>query len=186
MSTPKTLEYWIDPRGSIANRYKDDDIAYATSGMRDVATILRYAERSLTELKECRILEYGCGTGRVARPLTFFFKEVVGYDPVSECVETAKKECSMPLKNLVYVESLVDITPNFEYTCSVNVLEHLSYDDACKAIHQMIRYTRPGGKIILWYHPVDNNRALEEYFPEQARTTGKTGIYIDSFTVNKH
>ncbi len=182
MSNPKSLSYWSNPRDSIASKYKDFPVAYATSGFHAAYEVLRYLNTTMPYLKTCTLLDYGCGTGRVTRPLSFFFKQVVGYDPVSECIQTATSECEpLIIGNLGYTSTFPIEGPLFDFCCSINVLEHLSYEDQCIALINMKKSVKPEGKLVLWYSPKDCGKALEEFFPCQKRTEDKPGIYIDLF-----
>ena len=180
MSTPKGLSYWETPRESIACTYKNNDIAYATSGMHAAATVLKYLNVSFGELQNSTILDFGCGTGRVARPLSFFFKRVIAYDPVQSCIDTAKTECKVSTPNIRYT-SVLPTGDICDFCCAVNVLEHLSQEDQTNALNLIKRNVKPQGRIVLWYSPDDNYKAIQEAFPEQKVTRGKPGIYIDVF-----
>lgn len=185
MSNPKNLDYWRNPRESIASKFREDDIAYSVSGMHAAATVLKYINMSLLELGKKDILDFGCGTGRVSRALALFFKKVIGYDPVQACILQAVQEGeSFPLRPLSYTTVLSEESA-YDFACSVSVVEHLSLEDQRKAFDLMKWSVKPQGKIILWYASIDNSQALEEAFPGQKRTCGMPGIYIDSFIVNK-
>lgn len=181
MASPKNFDYWRNPRESIASKFKEDDIAYATSGIHAAATVLKYINIPLKTLGERSILDFGCGTGRIARPLAMFFKTVLGYDPVIACTLQAIHEGkSFPLKNLSYTNVLTEENM-FDYACSVSVIEHLSNDAQEEALTSMKKVVKPNGKIILWYASIDNAVALEKAFPGQQYTKGMPGIYIDIF-----
>ena len=187
MSNPKPISYWENPRESIATRYKDADCAYFTSGMKDAATVLKMLDLPLTELSELRLLDFGCGTGRTARPLAFFFREVIGYDPSHPCITTALRECEpLLIKNLRYTSTLDHSSDLCDFGVSVNVLEHLGFKDQGDALALLKNHVKKDGKLILWYHPKDNGNALCEYFPNQpfpgVGPKDKPGIYIHTFS----
>ena len=186
MSNPKSVSYWNNPRESIATKYKDADCAYFTSGMKDAATVLKMLARPLIELSGLRLLDFGCGTGRTARPLAFFFREVIGYDPSHPCITAALRECEpLLIKNLRYTSALDPSSDLCDVGISISVLEHLGLKDQCDLLELMRNHVKKEGKLVLWYHPKDNGNALREYFPDQpfpgVGPKDKPGIYINTF-----
>ena len=186
MSDPKPVSYWNNPRETIATKYRDADCAYFTSGMKDAVTVLKFLALPLTSLEKLSLLDFGCGTGRTSRPLAFFFKEVIGYDPSHPCITTALRECEpLLIKNLRYTSTLDHSSDLCDVGISISVLEHLSHEDQRTALHLMKTHVKKDGKIVLWYHPKDNGNALREYFPNQPfpgfGPKDKPGIYINIF-----
>lgn len=150
------LSHWSRPRLTIANRHKEDDFAYALHGAQSAAYALKYIDEKPSVLAEKTLLDYGCGTGRISRVFASHFKSVVGYDPSAECIDEAGKECpGITIKNAKFTNSVP--TERFDYAVSINVIEHLAFDDAKAAINNM---RAVANKCVIWYHTGRNAELL--------------------------
>jgi 2-polyprenyl-3-methyl-5-hydroxy-6-metoxy-1,4-benzoquinol methylase len=126
------LDYWNNPRGSIAAKFYKNDFAYATSGAMGALGVVSFLPVMANELKNYTMLDYGCGTGRSSRPLAMLFKGVCGYDPNKECIKefaVENKKAEFNRGNLVFTDNFADV-PEMDYGCCVNVIEHLTDADA--------------------------------------------------------
>lgn len=79
--------------------------------------------------KEMRVLEIGCGSGRVSRALADFFGEVHAVDVSSEMISIARVELASYSNLFFYVNNGVDLQP----------VRHLSFDFAfsCCVFHHV-------------------------------------------------
>lgn len=162
MSLP--LSHWKDPRSTIACVHKDNDMAYATHGAIQSLKVLSFFDLKMTDFKNMTILDYGCGTGRIARPLTALFKHVYAYDPVKECIALAETECgSMKFHNLTLTTDLSNI-PHVDLAFSVSVMEHLTDTDAIIMMENLARLVK--GDTVLWYSVAKNSKALSSFVSE--------------------
>lgn len=165
------LDHWSDPRARIANGFVNNDLGYATSGFRIAADILRALATPLPLLRTKSLLDFGCGTGRVTRPLSYFFGGTVGYDPNAECIRKADEEtarCNVPAAtkrvsgrsvevpprlacpNLVFVNSVQPLE-EYDVVVCIATLYHLSPDEQTLAQDLIVDALRPGGVAVLHY-----------------------------------
>src|SRR5208283_3179326 len=93
------LDHWRDPRATIATRYQKSDIDYITHGGLVAMEVVRGLQIPPDRAGRMTLLDFGCGTGRISRILAGYFGKVIAYDPVQECIEVGKKECSVPIPN---------------------------------------------------------------------------------------
>lgn len=162
---PFTQDHWRSPRKTIANRYQNDDMAYATHGAIVAMECIRRLQAGTQISPSMSLLEYGCGTGRIARPLAGYFQKVVGYDPVIECIDAAQSECVVPQPGLSYTNRIEDLqTASFDVVTSINVLEHLLEDDQRRLLDIVKRVAKPKAPILLWYSLRLNRDVLAEVF----------------------
>lgn len=160
------LKHWKDPRATIANEFQHNDFGYLAHGNTVSATIIKELNRfgfNTVDLENKKALDFGCGTGRITIMAQPYFSRIVGYDPVTECIEQAEidklraigKMCKFD--NLFFTTSLDGIPDSeFDVVYAVNVLEHLDAKAFKLAIQQIIRVMREDGVALLWYHEKKN------------------------------
>ncbi len=83
--TEATITLGRHPKGEV-------EPAYTLGGARLAAAVLQRIDAPLAHLRECSLLDYGCGSGRVTRILALCFKRVVGYDRAGERLAQAARE----------------------------------------------------------------------------------------------
>jgi 2-polyprenyl-3-methyl-5-hydroxy-6-metoxy-1,4-benzoquinol methylase len=160
------LDHWRNPRKTIATIHQHNDIAYATHGAKTAIEVIRGLDIPYDKAKVMRLLDYGCGTGRIARVLTSWFGHVTAYDPVPECIALARTECpGINFHTLTLISSLENLqTGWFDTCCSINVMEHLTEIDQQTMISNVRRLLKPGGSLLLWYSIRLNRKVLIEHF----------------------
>jgi 2-polyprenyl-3-methyl-5-hydroxy-6-metoxy-1,4-benzoquinol methylase len=148
---------WADPVANIG--WRREPMVYSMMGVRLARNILRDLPFTLEQMAAKDVLDYGCGTGRVARPLSFFFRSVTGYDPSPEAVMLAGAECrpveTMTFENLHYVSSVP--TGTWDVVVCCHVLEHLTDEAECReAWRNICAALKPGGVMRIDYAPGKN------------------------------
>ncbi len=109
--------------------------------------LLRFDE--LPEHSRC--LEVGCGTGRFILDLSDRGHEAHGLDPSADMVEIARNKTQG--RDNVYLrrgegESLPFDDNSFDFVFAVRVTRHTPSREYClRMVDEMIRVTRPGGRI---------------------------------------
>ena len=88
----RDIRQWKDPRKAIAPPFENDDLAYSISGAWHATKILRCLNLPLAKLSKMRLIDVGCGTGKVTRILAMFARSADGWDPQPECIEAARAE----------------------------------------------------------------------------------------------
>jgi SAM-dependent methyltransferase len=140
-----------------------NDIQYQLHGTKLALTVLQRSGVTLEQAGGLRFLDFGCGTGRVARAVALMAKNVAAYDPSQRVIDAARIECppwpTMMLTNLEYTNRL-DAVPDgsFDVVYSVNVVEHLGDTGAIQAFEQMRQKVKPRGVIVVWLKGKNNPR----------------------------
>lgn len=101
----------------------------------------------LGDVKNKKILDAGCAKGRFSKALVKMGAKITGIDLAEEFISIAKE--NVPSSEF-QVASITDIPfedNTFDGVFCLEVLEHIP--DTEKAISEMIRVLRPGGKIII-------------------------------------
>jgi SAM-dependent methyltransferase len=101
------------------------------------------------EPREMKVLEIGCGAGRVTRALGELFGEVHAVDVSGEMVGLARAACQDQPKTFVYHNNGRDLEPvrgaPFDFAFSSCCFQHIpSYDVIENYVREIARLLRPG------------------------------------------
>lgn len=141
---------WSEPRKSIATGL--NDIQYATHGALIAVEVLKYFKEHPSHFKDKSLLDFGCGTGRIARILSKAFAKVEAYDPSRQCYDLACTECPsterMGFHNVTYHNRL-DYVGICDYGISSNVFEHIDGDYLLEVWNDFISRVRYSAVVYL-------------------------------------
>lgn len=101
-----------------------------------------------------RVLDFGCGVGRITIPLARRYPEVVGADISPSMLEHARTHCrDMGIDNAVFVESGgLDRTPEqFDLIHSYIVFQHIPVERGYEITRMLLGLLAPGGIGVLHY-----------------------------------
>lgn len=159
---PSKIKHWDHPRKTIAIGLSDLD--YATHGANLAMQVLNHLDMKPSELHLASFLDYGCGTGRVARPLSNIFGHVFGYDPnqpvIKEALATTQNHSIGYVRQLPHFDHKLP-GRKFDYGCSINVMEHLSHKHQLKMIEDLKKFVT--GPVVLWYSIAKNGPVVNPY-----------------------
>lgn len=166
---PLPLSHWNNPRRTIAVTMKDpiNDSKYALTGFEATARILRFCGFSFDQMAQMTVLDYGCGTGRLTRPMATMFKEVHGFDPNRHCVQEAKNE-TFSLDGPQYILERIKFFDNFsflpnesyDFIFTSSVLEHLAVPQKEELMAACLRKMHEGS-ILVHLCRIDGFMSLE-------------------------
>jgi SAM-dependent methyltransferase len=101
------------------------------------------------EFQPRRILDFGCGVGRVAIPLSRMAEEVVGVDISQAMLDEAQANCeSFGVGNVRFLrsdDSLADVGGDFDLVHSCIVLQHVEVPRGRRLFSRLVDCIRPGG-----------------------------------------
>jgi len=133
--------------------YKDWSQDYDTDSKSNIAIITgeKIILPTLKPQKTDKILDIGCGTGRVTRLISKKAKKVIGIDFSNEMIEIAKEK-SKDIKNIEYQK--VDITKklpfknnSFDKITAILVINHIkNANQLFKEIHRVLK---KGGTLLI-------------------------------------
>ena len=149
-------------RGAAAHDY--DECRFTTPQGRLFAELesrqLKHATEHLTP--GARVLEVGCGTGRFSEELARRDFAVVATDPSTDMIDLAARKCS-GLRNVSFQQGegadLDFAEAAFDFVFAIRVTNQTASEAyALTMIREMIRVTRPGGRVLVEF--VNRRRPL--------------------------
>ena len=106
-------------------------------------------------------LDVGCGMGRNSYwPLSYGAASGVAID-VDQGSLAAARQTLAPFANGAVREMSayeIDYTSSFDIAFSIGVIHHLEFPEV--AIRQMVKATKPGGRVLIWVYGLENNEWL--------------------------
>jgi SAM-dependent methyltransferase len=160
MSTDTAWEEWgrrdpyfgviTDPkfrRSEMDDRIKREFFESGESHAHGVlATIRRCVDPAFTPQ---RVLDFGCGVGRLLIPFAKVVDEVVGLDVSPSMLEEARRNCDeQRVRNVRLVnsdDSLSTLTGTFDLIHSCIVFQHIPAARGRAIFSKLLQYLRPGG-----------------------------------------
>ncbi len=139
---------WTDPAHK-GQRW-DPDAIYKI-GEREVARLMRELDRRGYQFPRSAALDFGCGVGRLTRPLARRFEHVIGLDISAVMVDFARTETVEP--NCVYTVNLVaDLrgysTRSFDFMLARNTLQHMAPGLIEGYLSEFVRVLSAGGLLV--------------------------------------
>lgn len=169
---------WKHPRRTIATRFENNDLGYATDGAYGASLLYSIFDMAPSTTKQMTLLDYGCGTGRHTRPLSPLFKSIVGYDPTPECIQLFHHEnglCEKPYPNLVLTHDINQV-PQCDLAVCINVIEHLTVADGHQLIHTL--QEKVSGPVIINYRPSSNHVQMLPFLTDEQIKEDQTGMSV--------
>ena len=96
-----------------------------------------------------RVLDFGCGVGRVLLPLAARVTSVVGVDVAPSMLAEAKRNCELKgIRNAEFVmsdDTLSAVAGQFDLVHTCIVIQHIQIERGLKLFAELVRRIRPGG-----------------------------------------
>lgn len=102
-----------------------------------------------------RVLDFGCGVGRVLISFARAFETAVGVDVSSDMLEEARENCDeMNVRNIFLIQSddvLSQVAGQFDLVHSQHVLQHIPVSRGLSISRKLLSLVAPGGFAMLHY-----------------------------------
>lgn len=109
-------------------------------------------------------LDVGCGMGRNSYwPLKYGVRESVSIDVDERSLESARRTLA-PFPNATVLRMSayeIGYTDYFDIAYSIGVIHHLERPEL--ALRQMVRATKPGGRVLIWVYGRENNEWIVRF-----------------------
>jgi ubiquinone/menaquinone biosynthesis C-methylase UbiE len=151
----------------------DHDAFFAT-GTTEIDAVMRHATELGHPEGRARALDFGCGLGRLTRPLAGHFDECVGVD-ISEGMVHGARELNADVPGASFVVNAADdlgrfADQSFDLVYSVIVLQHVPDRATIESyIGEFCRVLRPGGLAIF---------QLPSHIPKVFRLQWRRRLYL--------
>lgn len=129
----------------------DVDEFFAT-GVRDVADLIRLADRLGHPTARGSALDFGCGVGRLTQAIADHFDQVTGVDISSAMLHLARQynrhgeRCRYILNDQNHLR--IFAAESFDFICSRLTLQHLPRRHIRAYLRELVRVLRPGGLLV--------------------------------------
>ncbi|MCC3411328.1 MULTISPECIES: glycosyltransferase [unclassified Microcoleus] len=136
---------------------------------------------------EWKILEIGCGVGRIIKPLRQMFAQVDGVDIAENMIQFAKKYLADGKQNgEVYVNNGCDLqalsSENYDFVYSTIVFQHIRSLSVVKNyFREIFRVLKPAGYFKIQVHDYQDNPAAGK-FDEEADTETQYNFFGNGYT----
>jgi 2-polyprenyl-3-methyl-5-hydroxy-6-metoxy-1,4-benzoquinol methylase len=143
--------YGVMSREEMRGSSLDDDVRsrFFESGEEQVAELMEALGRLVSaDASFGRVLDYGCGVGRVLIPLARRAESVVGVDVSPSMLAEARRNCEaqgVAGVELLPVEGLDGLTADFDLVHCAIVLQHIPVRQGERIVSRLAGLVRPGG-----------------------------------------
>ena len=110
-------------------------------------------------------LDVGCGMGRNSLwPMKYGAAAGVAADIDARSLQAARQTLSAYPNVTVEERSAYDLgySDRFDIVFSIGVIHHLEFPE--RALQQIVRATKPAGKVLIWVYGLENNNWIVHYF----------------------
>lgn len=135
---------------------------FFASGEAEVAGYLAFQDQIFPNRRFGRMLDFGCGVGRLLIPLSRRYQHAVGVDISPAMIALAQKHAGEAgLTHVSFATSLDSLEAGtFDYVHSTAVLQHLPANRQLAVTKSILRLLAPGGIFSLQYGLADSKPSL--------------------------
>ena len=137
-----------------------------------------YAEMARTTMHGKKILDFGCGYGRLLRVFSFYSSNIFGVDPWERSIEECHKAGLLNVALSSYLPDDLPAPKDFDFLFAFSVFTHLSENATKICLAALRRHAKDGAIACLTIRPVEYWRMIHPNIPmmenleRQHRQTG--------------
>lgn len=154
MASKETQARWTGSSGEILMRATLSFVRAAAAN---------YAEITGQTLRDKKILDFGCGYGRMLRAFAYYSNNVVGVDPWSESIKVCT-EAKLPNVHLSdYLPKSLPVDTDFDFAFAFSVFTHLSKRATTTSLAAIRKHMKTGGVLCVTIRPIEYWRSQKMY-----------------------
>ena len=136
-----------------ADRFEQNRDRFFEMGRQQIDTVLARIIKFYGEGSRNRVLDFGCGVGRLVLGLARYFNEVVGVDVSDAMLAEAKRNCAESANILLTKsdDTLSRVSGKFDLVHSYVVLQHIPINRGMQLTQKMLELVEDGGVAALHY-----------------------------------
>lgn len=148
----KTDPFWAVLTDPQKRGRRWDEHEFFKTGDKDVAGLMRYVDSLAIVPQRDRVLDFGCGVGRLTQSFCSYFRLCYGVDIAPSMIELANKYNRRGDRCRYYVNETNDLrifeNDYFDFVCSIITLQHMIPKHSLKYVKEFVRVLRPGGLVL--------------------------------------
>jgi SAM-dependent methyltransferase len=121
---------------------------FFASGVEVVDSFIAAAEAAFGDVRKNVALDYGCGVGRLTRPLSERFQQVIGVDISSSMLDEARRNLA-DRQHVTFELAGAQSNRSVDFVLSKIVFQHIPPREATRILGQLAGRLTPGGVGIL-------------------------------------
>ncbi|HSY54338.1 MAG TPA: class I SAM-dependent methyltransferase [Opitutaceae bacterium] len=149
----QTDPYWavLSEPAKRGGKWEPED--FFATGVAEIESLLRHAERCRPGLARRDALDFGCGVGRLTQALAGRFERVTGIDISEEMLRLARRHDQHADSVRYQHNSKSDLgclpDDSFDFVLSMITLQHIKLAYVRRYLRDFVRICRPGGVLLL-------------------------------------
>ncbi len=179
----------LNPLWSILTYHREWDVnEFFQTGEQEIQTVMEHAKQMGYPRTRGKVLDFGCGAGRLTRALSNYFPQCYGVD-IAESMIALAKELNQSFTGCMFSvtsEQHLQMFPNdsFDMIYTNIVLQHLPNEQAIKSyIAEFSRILKKEGLLVFQlpsYIPFSNRLQIRKRLYRLLRKVGVNEQYIES------
>ena len=158
MNIDKTINYWLDVKQFEEAKAKVITGNFKESTEKDLKIL-----EILNIQEEDRVLDFGCGIGRLTEPVSKICKEIIGTDISDEMIGHAAKYCKG--KNILFQPLNNEEGKGLPLDCinkafSFIVIQHIEKPKAFTALFSILKSLKIGGQMLIQFPNLEKNENM--------------------------
>lgn len=141
-------------------------------------------------LPEHSVIDVGCGSGRLAKPMAGYLKgPYLGIDLVPDLVKHAQKICARPDWRFEVIDHIGIPAPpeSADFVCFFSVLTHLLHEHSYWYLEEAKHVLKPGGRVVFSFLEIDNPLHQEVFWKTLKLAKGRAveplNVFIERNTI---
>jgi len=183
MDIENTIDYWMNIKSVEEAKAKVMTGDMEESTKKDLEIL-----KGLDIQKTDSVLDFGCGIGRLTKPISHLCKEIIGADISEKLIGYASKYCDnentlfKPLNN----EEGDGLPLNtFDKAYSIIVIQHIEKNKSFRALYNICKSLKMNGKMLIQFPSLEKNEKMYKNYMLFKQDFGSLQPRMEFYTVKE-